>query len=347
MAYLVESKNPSMQKVFEIARKVAPSSSTVLILGESGTGKEILARYIHFCSKRKGPFVAVNCAAIPEELLEAELFGYEKGAFTGATRSKPGKFELANEGTLFLDEIGDLSLKLQAKLLRVLQEKTVERLGGERPVKVNVRILAATNKNLEEEVRKGNFREDLYFRLKVIPIKIPPLRERKEDIPAFVEFFLKKICEREGLEPKKISPEGMEFLINYHWPGNVRELENFIERLVILTDSQEISLEEIKRTLFDDILLTENEFNFLKTKEELSKGEVSKEESPGLSSEDVPMLPKLDESGIDLNQVLKDVEIYYLKKALSLSDGVKTKAARLLGLNRTTFLEKLKRYNLL
>ena len=235
--YLLETRNSQMKKIYELAKKVAPSSSTILILGESGTGKEVLAKYIHFCSKRKGPFVTINCAAIPEELLEAELFGYEKGAFTGAIKSKPGKFEIANKGTLFLDEIGDLSLKLQAKLLRVIQEKQVERLGSDHSIKVDVRILAATNKDLEKEVQEGRFREDLFFRLNVIPIKLPPLRERKEDIPLLTQFFLKRICEREGIEEKKLTSQAIKALLNYPWPGNIRELENFIERVVILSEN--------------------------------------------------------------------------------------------------------------
>ncbi|RKX63055.1 MAG: sigma-54-dependent Fis family transcriptional regulator, partial [Thermodesulfobacteriota bacterium] len=243
--YLLETRNSQMKKIYELAKKVAPSSSTILILGESGTGKEVLAKYIHFCSKRKGPFVTINCAAIPEELLEAELFGYEKGAFTGAIKSKPGKFEIANKGTLFLDEIGDLSLKLQAKLLRVIQEKQVERLGSDHSIKVDVRILAATNKDLEKEVQEGRFREDLFFRLNVIPIKLPPLRERKEDIPLLTQFFLKRICEREGIEEKKFTSQAIKALLNYPWPGNIRELENFIERVVILSENNIIGIEDL------------------------------------------------------------------------------------------------------
>jgi len=328
MAYLLETKNPLMQQVYKLAKKVAPSSSTVLLLGESGTGKEVLAKYIHFCSKREGPFVAINCAAIPEELLEAELFGYEKGAFTGAIKSKPGKFELAHKGTLFLDEIGDLSPKLQAKLLRVLQEKQVERLGSDHPIKVEVRIIAATNKDLEKEVEKGNFREDLFYRLNVIPIKIPPLRERKEDIPLLANFFLKKICQREGIEEKKFSEKAIKALINYSWPGNVRELENLIERVVILSESNIIEEEE----LFPQPLAFRNmEDNLVEDKYVLLKS---------------LNIPEISEEGVELNKILREIEMFYLKRALELSKGVKTRAAKLLGLNRTTFIEKLKKYNL-
>ena len=331
MSYLLETYNPRMKKIYELAKKVAPSSSTVLILGESGTGKEVLAKYIHFCSKRQGPFVAINCAAIPEELLEAELFGYEKGAFTGAVKSKPGKFEVAHKGTLFLDEIGDMSLKLQAKLLRVLQERQVERLGGNTPIKVDTRIIAATNKNLEEEVKNGNFREDLYFRLNVIPLHLPPLRERKEDISLLATFFLKKICKREGIEEKKFSKEALELLKNYHWPGNIRELENFVERLVILTDKKIIEPEDLSSDLVNLKAVRSSKTSVLEDRDLL------------LSSLN---LPEISEDGIELNKVLREIEIYYLKKALQLSKGVKAKAARLLGLNRTTFIEKLKKYNL-
>ncbi len=327
--YLLETRNSQMKKIYELAKKVAPSSSTILILGESGTGKEVLAKYIHFCSKRKGPFVTINCAAIPEELLEAELFGYEKGAFTGAIKSKPGKFEIANKGTLFLDEIGDLSLKLQAKLLRVIQEKQVERLGSDHSIKVDVRILAATNKDLEKEVQEGRFREDLFFRLNVIPIKLPPLRERKEDIPLLTQFFLKRICEREGIEEKKLTSQAIKALLNYPWPGNIRELENFIERVVILSENNIIGIEDLSlSTLSSKLQIRES---LTEDKDMLIK---------------YLSLPQISENGIELNKLLKEIEVYYLKKALEISKGVKTKAAKLLGLNRTTFIEKLKKYNL-
>uniref|UniRef100_A0A7V4N534 Sigma-54-dependent Fis family transcriptional regulator n=1 Tax=Thermodesulfobacterium geofontis TaxID=1295609 RepID=A0A7V4N534_9BACT len=326
--FLLETRNPQMKRIYELAKKVAPSSSTILILGESGTGKEVLAKYIHFCSKRKGPFVPINCAAIPEELLEAELFGYEKGAFTGAIKSKPGKFELANQGTIFLDEIGDLSPKLQAKLLRVIQEKQVERLGGDKAIKIEVRIIAATNKDLEKEVKEGRFREDLFFRLNVIPLTLPPLRERKEDIPLLVKFFLKRLCEREGIEEKTITPSALEKLINYHWPGNIRELENLIERLVILSENNIIGVKDLSISSLD-------------LKFPIREGLIEKKETWVKYT-----LPEISEEGIELNKLLREIEIYYLKKALEISKGTKTKAAKLLGLNRTTFIEKLKKYNL-
>jgi len=334
MEYLIATNNPRMKEVFELARKVAQTSSTVLILGESGTGKEVIAKYIHFLSKREGPFVAINCAAIPEELLEAELFGYEKGAFTGAIKAKPGKFEQAKDGTIFLDEVGDLSLKLQAKLLRVLQERVVERLGGEKPIKVSARIISATNQNLENLVKEKRFREDLYYRLNVIPIYIPPLRERKEDIPMLAEFFLKKVCQREGIKTKKLSQNVLERLLEYSFPGNVRELENMIERMVILTDDEEIRLDNLPYPLVEKL-----------TRPQAKTGQVI-DEKPFLAFKHT--FPEKDfPTNFRLNDYLREMEIFYLKKALELSKGVKTKAAKLLGLNRTTFIEKLKRYGLL
>ncbi|MDN5379103.1 sigma-54-dependent Fis family transcriptional regulator [Thermodesulfobacterium sp.] len=335
MSYLIETHNSVMKEVYQLAKKVAPSNSTVLILGESGTGKEVLAKYIHFNSKRQGPFVAINCAAIPEELLEAELFGYEKGAFTGAIKTKPGKFEIANKGTLFLDEIGDLSAKLQAKLLRVLQERQVERLGGEQPIKVDVRIIAATNKDLEKEVEAGRFREDLFYRLNVIPIKIPPLRKRKEDIVLLANFFLKKVCEREGVPLKRLSEKTVQRLLDYRWPGNVRELENLVERLVILTDKEIIEPEDLSYPFGSS--LTSGESEVVRTPVCLS---------PISSNQEGLALPDLTEEGIDLTSLIKEIEVFYLKKALEKASGVKTKAAKLLKLNRTTFIEKLKKYNL-
>ncbi len=232
----IVGQSDAILNLVEVVKKVATTDSTVLITGESGTGKSLIAKAIHFLSHRKDrPFITINCAAIPETLLEAELFGYEKGAFTGAHSSKKGKFELANGGTIFLDEIGDMPPSLQAKILRVLQDREIERLGSEKTVKVDVRVIAATNRDLHTLVQEGKFREDLYYRLNVVPIHVPSLRERREDIPLLVEHFLQSYNTRYG-KSVKISPDAMEALIEYNWPGNIRELENTIERLVVMND---------------------------------------------------------------------------------------------------------------
>ena len=236
----IVSKSKVMKTLLEIAGRAAGSDATVLITGESGTGKELLAKAIHHSSPRKDkPFIAVNCPSIPESLIESELFGHEKGAFTGAVKARPGKFELASGGTLFLDEVGDLKLDLQAKLLRVLQEHEIERIGGTTTIPVDVRILSATNQDLLELVREGRFRQDLYYRLNVIPLHIPPLRERREDIPLLAEHFVKKYAG----EPKKMTPGFLQMLMEYDWPGNVRELENVIQRAVVLCTGEELTRE--------------------------------------------------------------------------------------------------------
>ncbi len=228
----------------------APTSGWVLITGENGTGKELVARAVHTHSHRRDkPFIEVNCAAIPEDLIESELFGHEKGAFTGATALRKGKFDLAHEGTLFLDEIGDMSLKTQAKVLRILQEKKFERVGGQRTIEVDVRVIAATNKDLEEEIQRGNFREDLYYRLNVLPFHVPPLRERQEDIPHLASHFLKYFCAKEGREIKNLTPGAIDVLRHYAWPGNVRELKNIIERLVIMTPESLITERHLPASL--------------------------------------------------------------------------------------------------
>ncbi|MBE0597824.1 MAG: sigma-54-dependent Fis family transcriptional regulator [Desulfuromonadales bacterium] len=228
----------------------APTSGWVLITGENGTGKELVARAIHQLSHRQDrPFIEVNCAAIPEELIESELFGHEKGAFTGATAQRKGKFDLAHEGTLFLDEIGDMSLKTQAKVLRILQERKFERVGGSRTIEVDVRVIAATNKDLGEEIRKGTFREDLFYRLNVLPFHVPSLRERREDIPALVNYFLEVFCGKESREIKSLTPAAMEAMVHYPWPGNVRELKNIIERLVIMTPDDLITERHLPATI--------------------------------------------------------------------------------------------------
>ena len=234
-------ESDAMKKLWEDIERAAPSKGRVLICGENGTGKELVAAAIHENSpRRKRPFVKLNCAAIPKDLIESELFGHEKGAFTGATTRKEGKFELADTGSLLLDEIGDMSLDTQAKLLRVLEENEFEHLGGKTSIKVDVRVISSTNKDLAEEIKEGNFREDLFFRISVIPIEVPPLRERKEDIPLLVDHFVRVFCEENNKPPKDMSDGAVKVLMSYHWPGNVRELKNLVERLVIMTDEETI-----------------------------------------------------------------------------------------------------------
>ncbi len=247
----LSGESPAIRRVKTEIERVAPTDATVLIMGESGVGKEVAARMIHELSARRSrPFVELNCAAIPDELIESELFGHEKGAFTGATTAKRGKFELANGGTLFLDEIGDMSLSAQAKVLRVLQEKRFERLGGTRTIEIDVRVIAATNKDLQQEISAGRFRQDLFFRLNVVPIVIPPLRERPEDIPLLVQEFLQELAQHTGLGHKNLEPEVLEALKRYSWPGNVRELRNLIERLVIMASGPKISLQDLPPEIY-------------------------------------------------------------------------------------------------
>ena len=237
-------KGGAMRAIFDKVAKTAPTTGRVLITGENGTGKELVARAIHEHSKRaEGPFVKLNCAAIPSELIESELFGHEKGAFTGATQQRRGKFELADGGTLFLDEVGDMNPSAQAKVLRVLQENELERVGGGETIKVDVRVVAATNKDLQAEIAAGRFREDLYYRLAVVPIELPPLRARREDIPALVDHFIETVCADNGRRTKKVSPSAMTLIMQHDWPGNVRELKNVVERLVILTGDADVITE--------------------------------------------------------------------------------------------------------
>ena len=248
--YRMEGESAALQKVWEAIRRAAPTNATVLITGESGVGKELVARAIHRNSLRKDEtFVQVNCAAIPEELIESELFGHEKGSFTGATEKQIGKFELAHKGTIFLDEVGDMSLRTQAKVLRVLQEGEVERIGSQKTIQVDVRVIAATNKDLEEAIEKGAFREDLYFRLSVIPVPVPPLRERPEDIPPLVRHFVKQFSAENNFKPKTFAPAAVEVLKRHTWRGNARELKNTIERLLIMVEGDEIKPEHLADVL--------------------------------------------------------------------------------------------------
>lgn len=308
-----------MQKVYRMIEKIAGTDSTILITGESGTGKELIARTIHYNSARsQNNFVPINCAAIPKDLLESELFGHERGAFTGAVSTHIGRFEYANGGTLFLDEIGELDPMIQVKLLRVLQERSFERVGSTKTMKVDVRIIAATNKNLEDEVREGRFREDLYYRLNVIPVHLPPLREREDDILILIEHFVQKFCAEKKKKAPQFTRETIDTLLSHEWKGNVRELENLIERLVILKPGETIYPHDLPERLYSE-------------KKTSSR--------PGEPAGDVV----LTENGIDLNEFLDSYEEKLIMQALKLSGGVKSKAASLLGLNRTTLVEKLKK----
>lgn len=301
-----------MQEVFRAMEKVINSNVTVLIQGESGTGKELIARAIHFHNKQRcnNPFVAVNCSALPESLLESELFGHERGSFTGATGRRIGKFEQANGGTVFLDEIGLMTPATQAKVLRVLQEKEIERVGGNELIKVDNRVISATNKDLEEEVKKGEFREDLYYRISVFPIKLPPLRDRKEDIPLLAAHFLTKYANEERKELESISPEALELLMAYHWPGNVRELENAVERAVVLANPPEITAKDLPPSV-------------------RSLGE-----------------KKIYEADNTLSSWIEKLEEEALRQALLECEGNISQTAKKLGIGRATIYRKAKKYGL-
>jgi DNA-binding NtrC family response regulator len=307
-------KSQKMREVSRLVKKVAPSDSTVLLLGESGTGKELFARAMHGLSKRKdGPYVAINCAAIPRELLENELFGSEKGAYTGSVTRKMGKFEIAEGGTIFLDEVGDLDIALQAKLLRVLQEKKFERLGGTKTITVNVRLIAASNFDLKKAIEKKAFREDLYYRLSVFPIHIPPLKERREDIPELANHFIKKYCYEMKKTSKTISREAMRLLEKYHWPGNVRELENTIERAIILCEGKRILPEHLAIRL-------------------QTNNEIRLREGAGLK--EVAHLAQAEAEKALITRVLNETR------------GNKRRTAEILKIDYTTLFDKLKKYHI-
>lgn len=324
----IVSQCPLMQKVFGSIQKVATTSSTVLILGESGTGKELVARALHRLSGRPGRLVPVNCGAIPEEILESELFGHEKGAFTGAVASKVGRFQLAEGGTIFLDEIGEMSPKLQVKLLRVLQERKVEPVGSTRTIDVNVRVVAATNKDLREEVKAGRFREDLYYRLQVIPVELPSLRLRGQDVMLLAEFFMDRCCSGMGKTPIIISDEVRDSFMTYTWPGNVRELENLIERLAILVDTPVLRIDDLPDYIAQ--AQGENRFN----------------QSTSLKSTTIHIVDELPLEGLDFNQVVDGLETRLITLALNRTGGNKKAAAELLRLNRTTLVEKIRKRGL-
>ena len=302
-----------MKEIFSIVEKVSNSNTTIIINGETGTGKGLIARAIHESSDRSNnPFIQINCGAISEGLLESELFGHVKGAFTGAIENKPGKFELAERGSIFLDEIGDMSTDLQVKVLRALEENEFEPVGGSKTIKANVRVIAATHRDLEEEVQKGNFREDLFYRLYVIPMVLPPLKEKKSDLPLLVSHFLDLFCRGRKGHSITISNEALEIFMNYSWPGNVRELKNLIERLVVLSESAEITPRDLPKKL--------------KT---IKRPEID------VSAE-----------GVDFNTAVTEYEKTLIINALEKTNWVKNKAADILQIKRTTLVEKIKRHKI-
>ncbi|THB72689.1 MAG: sigma-54-dependent Fis family transcriptional regulator [Desulfobacteraceae bacterium] len=315
----IAGSSAALSSVLKTVKKVSLSDSSVLITGESGTGKELIARAIHRNSDRKdAPMVVINCGAIPSELLESELFGHEKGAFTGAHRSRTGRFEIADHGTIFLDEIGDMSPDLQVKLLRALQEKRIERVGGTQPIDVDIRIVSATNKDLLSAMEQGEFREDLYYRLNVIPIHIIPLRERADDILPLIEHFQNNLSQRNGhYTPKKFSKEAFEALMKHDWPGNIRELENLIERLSVLVDNETIQLSDLPE-------------------------HIGIRPSPSA----LPNVTSILNNGIGFNTAVEQFQRSLLIQALEQTDWVKAKAAELLQMNRTTLVEKIKKMDI-
>ncbi|UCD82306.1 MAG: sigma-54-dependent Fis family transcriptional regulator [Desulfobacterales bacterium] len=310
-------QSSKMREVFDLVQKVADCDSTILLNGETGTGKGMVAKAIHERSKRRDkPFISINCGAIPENLLESELFGHVRGAFTGATSSKQGKFELADGGTILLDEIGDMSSDLQVKVLKVLEEGEFEQVGGAKTIKVDVRIIAATHRDLSEEVQKGNFREDLYYRLYVIPMMLPALRDRKSDIPYLISYFLEQSNQKNDRHVKEISDEALTMMMSYSWPGNVRELKNMVERLVVLKGTGKISARDLPLEL---------------------KGTHKFEPSTTI---------EISDEGICLNSAVTEFEKALILQSLEKTKWVKNKAAKLLHLNRTTLVEKIKRHHL-
>lgn len=347
---------PAMQKVKKLILQVAQTDATVLILGESGTGKEVVAQSLHSVSARADrPFVPINCGAIPGELLESELFGHEKGAFTGAITARKGRFEMAEKGTIFLDEIGDMPLPMQVKLLRVLQERIYERVGGNRSFECDVRVIAATHRNLEDNIAEGKFREDLFYRLNVFPIEMPALRERPEDIPDLLDFMFQKI---KGMnrEIPHISEKAMIALQHYEWPGNVRELGNLAERLSILFPGITVEYDDLPEKYQIDlpesagmIKVDESALaaqNMDTSQKDVIQGAIEDEVPPDVEVDATEnMMPDLG-SGLDLKSYLVEMEVQLIQKALAQTDGNVSQAAKLLQTNRTTLVEKIRKFNL-
>ncbi|MGR5243834.1 sigma-54 dependent transcriptional regulator [Vibrio sp. PNB23_22_6] len=344
----------SIQEVRHLIEQVSGTDASVLILGESGTGKEVVARNIHYHSKyRNGPFVPINCGAIPAELLESELFGHEKGAFTGALTSRKGRFELAEGGTIFLDEIGDMPMPMQVKLLRVLQERCFERVGGNTTIKVNVRVVAATHRNLENMIEDGIFREDLFYRLNVFPIEMPALKERKQDIPLLLQELMTRL-EAEGGQPICFTPRAINSLMEHHWPGNVRELANLVERMVILYPNSLVDVNHLPtKYRYSDIPEFQPESNPFISVEEQERDVFQDIFSENFSFDDQNDLDHnvnapqgLPPEGVNLKELLADLEVNMISQALEAQGGVVARAADMLGMRRTTLVEKMRKYNL-
>ncbi|MET0288166.1 MAG: sigma-54 dependent transcriptional regulator [Pseudoxanthomonas sp.] len=346
--------SPAVKALRLLIDQVAPFDTTVLVLGESGTGKEVVSRAIHHHSKRRdGPFVAINCGAIPPELLESELFGHEKGSFTGALSARKGRFEMAEGGTLLLDEIGDMSLPMQVKLLRVLQERSFERVGGNQTIRCNVRVIAATHRNLEARIGDGHFREDLFYRLNVFPIEMPALRERREDLPELVRTIASQLG-RTGRGEVRFAEDALQALSTYAWPGNVRELTNLVERLAVLHPSGLVRAAELPARYRGNIVL-ESAPSEAASSAAAAVAAASRQEAQRAREEDGPagvadpgagVATELPEDGLDLRDHMAQIELTLIKEALERSGGVVAHAASLLGLRRTTLVEKLRKYGI-
>lgn len=324
--HIIVGQSPCILEMNQLIQQVASTDANVMVLGESGTGKELIARSIHLKSGRRGAFVPVNCGAIPHDLLESELFGHEKGAFTGAVSTRKGRFELAEEGTIFLDEIGDMPLAMQVKLLRVLQERVIERVGGNKAIPINVRVITATHVDLEQAIAKGSFREDLFYRINVFPIQVPPLRDRKEDISILIKHFAQINKDKGEL---KVSAEALEALHHYHWPGNVRELANIIERLMILCHDKVIQIEDIPAKIKEKVASVN-----------ITDSKVSEYSQTIISN------PFIIEEDFNLKSYVTDIEKSIICQALNETDWIVSRAAEKCGIRRTTLVEKMKKYKI-
>ncbi|GAB2665841.1 sigma-54 dependent transcriptional regulator [Vibrio panuliri] len=343
-----------IKEVRHLIEQVSSTEANVLILGESGTGKEVVARNIHYHSSRRGgPFVPINCGAIPPDLLESELFGHEKGAFTGAITSRKGRFELAEGGTLFLDEIGDMPMPMQVKLLRVLQERCFERVGGNNTIRANVRVIAATHRNLDTMIDDGSFREDLYYRLNVFPIEMPALRERKDDIPLLLQELMTRM-EAEGAQPICFTPRAVNSLMEHDWPGNVRELANLVERMIILYPNSLVDVNHLPtKYRYSDIPEFQPEYNPFVSVEEQERDVLQNIFSEDFSVDEMDIFPAgehapqaLPPEGVNLKEMLADLEVNMINQALDAQGGIVARAADMLGMRRTTLVEKMRKYNL-